>query len=257
MTIDVVNDSGVLRVELLDFDSKLFGASAGRISELQAADEAGYRELLDACQRECRVRKVRHLVRRLPVGRFAEVWALEAAGYRQVDVSVLFERSGAPPLQASSPARPVRPDEHGRLAEKFARSFTLTRFAVDPFCSEAAATELHRQWIENSCRGRADAVLVVESEGELSGFVTCRVDAAQSLGNIELIAVDGKRRGEGLGKSLVAGALAWFQDRVSRVQVRTQLNNAVAIALYQNQGFRLLLGELTYSRTFEDEKASS
>ena len=242
---------GVLQLESLAFDSELFGVPVARMSVLAAESEADYAALLAACQTECRLRGVRHVVRRLPVGQFAETWGLGGAGYRLVDVSVLFERDAAAaastPIALPSRIRLVEPAEAERLSARFADAFTLTRFAVDPFVSAAAATELHRRWILNSCRGRADAVLVADVGGELCGFVTCRVDQPTATGSIELIAVHAAQRGAGIGRGLVSAALSWFAGRVERVQVRTQLNNSVAIGLYQVSGFRLQLGELTYA----------
>jgi ribosomal protein S18 acetylase RimI-like enzyme len=244
---------GVLQLESLGFDSRIFGVAMGRIGALKAADESGYVALLRRCQAECTNRGIRHVVRRLAVGDFSETWGLEATEYRLVDVSVLFERDleAAPAVEGA--IRPISADEVEELAVRYADSFVLTRFAVDPFCTREASSELHRQWLLNSCRGRADAVLVGDA---LEGFVTCRVDPRAQIGNIELIAVDSSQRGAGIGKRLVAAALAWFHTRVRRVQVRTQLNNAVAITLYQASGFRLKLGELTYSRTFGEEQAA-
>jgi GNAT superfamily N-acetyltransferase len=239
--------SGVLQLQTLAFDSELFGVSSARINVFSAETEADYAALLAACRSECRSRGVRHVVRRLPVGQFAETWGLGSAGYRLVDVSVLFERVAGAPSASDPSIRVVAPAEAEQLAIRYADAFTLTRFAVDPFVSAAAATELHRRWILNSCRGRADVVLVADLGGKLAGFVTCRVDKATAVGIIELMAVDAARRGAGIGRRLVAGAIAWFSGRVERIHVRTQLNNAVAIGLYQASGFQLLLGELTYS----------
>jgi dTDP-4-amino-4,6-dideoxy-D-galactose acyltransferase len=236
---------GLLQLEVSAFDSELFGGKSGRLVQLSAPDERGYAALLAAFTAECRKRSIAHVVRRAAVGAFAESWALAASGFRLVDVSVLFERSAEDVAPFQDPAvRLVRSEEVEALAEKFATAFTLTRFAVDPFCSEAAAAELHRRWIRNSCRGRADAVFVAEG---LAGFVTCRVDAAQRTGGIELIAVDPAQRGGGYGGRLVSAALDWFRGKVDRVQVRTQLNNSVAVGLYQSRGLRLRLGEVTYS----------
>ena len=251
--------AGVLQLERLAFDSELFGEPVARMNVLTAESEADYAALLAACQTECRLRGVRHVVRRLPVGQFAETWGLGGAGYRLVDVSVLFERDAAAAASSAvaltNRIRLVEPAEAERLAARFADAFTLTRFAVDPFVSVAAATELHRRWILNSCRGRADAVLVADVGGELCGFVTCRVDETTATGSIELVAVDAAQRGAGIGRGLVDAALSWFADRVERVQVRTQLNNAIAIGLYQASGFRLELGELTYAWMDETEGA--
>jgi ribosomal protein S18 acetylase RimI-like enzyme len=238
---------GALQLEVLGFDSELFGAPSSRINVFGAEDAAGYVELIEACQRECAERGVRHAVRRMPVGQFAETWALEQAGYRLVDMSVLFERDAVAPTSVDASLRPVAAGEDERLSQQFAEVFTLTRFAVDPFVSSAAAAELHRRWIKNSCNGRADAVLVCALGDALAGFVTCRVDAARATGTIELIAVDPAQRGAGVGRKLMAGAQAWFSSRVQRIHVRTQVNNALAIGLYQACGFQLRLGETTYA----------
>lgn len=247
--------TGVLQLEVLAFDTELFGAPSARLNVLRAEDEAGYVALLGACQVECARRGVRHVVRRMQVGQFAETWALEGAGYRLVDVSLLFERDAAPPAAVDAAVRLVRPGEDDALAQRFAEVFTLTRFAVDPFVSTAAAAELHRRWIKNSCNGRADAVLVAELNGQLAGFVTCRVDAATETGGIELIAVDSAHRGLGAGRKLMTGAQQWFASRVKRVQVRTQANNALAVGLYQACGFRVRLGETTYAWMSEKKVA--
>lgn len=248
---------GALQLEMLAFDSELLGAQVARLNVLNAPDEAGLDALLEASRAECARRRVRHVVRRLPVGAFAETAALGRSGYRLVDVSVLFERDAAEPPASPDPSiRLAASDDAERLAASFADSFSLTRFAVDPFFSKAVASELHRRWILNSCAGRADAVLVADMGGALCGFVTCRVDRASKTGNIELIAVDGAQRGAGIGRKLVAAAQHWFHGRVDRVQVRTQLNNLVATGLYQASGFRLKLGELTYTWVLAEEKVA-
>lgn len=245
---------GALQLEMLGFDSDLFGVPVSRMTVLTAPDEAGFDELLAASRAESARRGIRHVVRRLPVGAFVETWGLSRAGYRMVDVSVLFEQNTPAPSGPQATIRLATPADGERLAQRFAEAFTLTRFAVDPFISAASAAELHRRWIVNSCAGRADAVLVSEVAGEPSGFVTCRVDQHSKTGNIELIAVDAAQRGAGTGRRLVAAALDWFHGRTERVQVRTQLNNLVATRLYQAAGFRLKLGELTYTWMLEEEK---
>lgn len=249
--------TGVLQLEMLAFDTELLGTPAARMNVLEAPDAPSFQALVEACRAECTRRGIRHVVRRLPVGAFDETSALSRAGYQLVDVSVLFERPSAElPAAPNASIRLATAGDAEELATRFAEAFTLTRFAVDPFFSKAAATELHRRWILNSCAGRADAVLVADIGGALRGFVTCRVDRASKTGNIELIAVDPTQRGAGIGRNLVAAALHWFDGRVERVQVRTQLNNVVATGLYQASGFRLKLGELTYTWVLAEEKVA-
>lgn len=67
----------------------------------------------------------------------------------------------------------------------------------------------------------------------------CMSVAERGMAEIGLVVVDAARRGNGLGRRLVAGAMRWARDagcHSSYLQV--EKNNAVAIGLYGSLGFR-------------------
>ena len=124
-----------------------------------------------------------------------------------------------------------------------------TRFYYDGHFSVEAADRLYETWIERSCTGYADAVLVAERDGQLAGYITC--DLHDSYGQIGLLGVGEGWQGQGIGSTLINGALHWLSTRgVDKVQVVTQGRNLRAQRVYQRCGFVSAQLELWYHRWF-------
>src|SRR3989344_9517379 len=97
--------------------------------------------------------------------------------------------------------------------------------------------DLYSEWIKNCCNGKANAVLVHETENIPTGFIACKINGR--VGLIDLIAVDKKMRGKGIGQKLVLNSLSWFKDKVNRVEVFTEAMNYPSIKMYQRNGFKI------------------
>src|SRR5205823_4732394 len=96
---------------------------------------------------------------------------------------------------------------------------------------------LYALWIEKSCHGYADAVLVFDADG-VNGYITCRLDPLTTRGSIGLVGVRATARGRGVARHLISAALDWFAQRgVSSVSVITQARNRAAQRAYQRAGF--------------------
>jgi ribosomal-protein-alanine N-acetyltransferase len=81
------------------------------------------------------------------------------------------------------------------------------------------------------------AWLAVDPEERVRGYVFCR----EVAGEAELlnIAVDPGLRRSGLGRELLAGAVAWAEARgAGEMFLEVRASNAGAIALYERYGFR-------------------
>jgi dTDP-4-amino-4,6-dideoxy-D-galactose acyltransferase len=122
-----------------------------------------------------------------------------------------------------------------------AASHRDTRFHFDAHFPRPLCDALYAHWIQASCEGYADAVLVAGPEGAPVGYVTCHLDRASGgvpEGRIGLIGVAESARGQGLGPQLVRQALTWFADHgAASVSVVTQGRNVAAQRLYQRCGF--------------------
>jgi dTDP-4-amino-4,6-dideoxy-D-galactose acyltransferase len=108
---------------------------------------------------------------------------------------------------------------------------------------------LYGAWIEKSCRGYAQAVLVAERDAKPAGYVTCHWQG--TTGQIGLIAVAEWARGVGIGGNLVDAAVHTFEKAgASHTTVVTQGRNLASQRLYQKRGFITKSVELWYHLWF-------
>ncbi len=170
------------------------------------------------------------------------------AGGRKVDEKVVYRmpvRGG----QTELPLIPVLPYKKTAadktLVDLALQSGVYSRFKCDPGFRAADYKRLYTLWIQKSVRKEiADAVLVsVSPAGKPTGFVTLKKKKDEAV--IDLIGVDKKSRGKGLGAALVREAQAWAASKKARfLSVATQKENAPACGLYKKMGFT------EYSSTF-------
>jgi dTDP-4-amino-4,6-dideoxy-D-galactose acyltransferase len=172
-------------------------------------------------------------------------------GFHLVDIrmtfQVTFEEIATPPAAG---VRPALPGDIERLMQTARSSFRDSRFHYDPNFAKSRCDEMYATWIEKSCQGHADFVLVAENAGEPAGFVTGHA-GPDGTGSIGLLAVDSAHRGLELGARLVTAALCAFGARgIQTITVVTQGRNLRAQRLYQKCGFVSRSVELWYHRWF-------
>ena len=167
-----------------------------------------------------------------------------------VDVRLTFGRPVPnEPNSRASQVRVAREEDLPALRAIAAKSHSDTRFYFDHHFDRARCDQLYETWIENSLRGFAQAVLVVERDTTPAGYVTLHKhdDEAQ----IGLIAVAPGHQGAGLGKLLVEQSLEWARQQGARkMRVVTQGRNVPAQRLYQRCGFLTDSLEEWYHRWF-------
>jgi dTDP-4-amino-4,6-dideoxy-D-galactose acyltransferase len=222
-------------VELLEWDSDFWGITIGRVTgDVLTAERAG---AADACAREHDVECL-YFLARADDARTLEV--APETGFKLMDVRVELTR----PLGDSRGVAAVRPHLASDMSELRAiarASHANTRFFADPHFPDERCRDFYAAWIEKSCAGWADEVLVAEWEGRAAGYVTCHLDEGgqNRAASIGLIGVAAGNRERGLGGELVSGACAWALARNATVlSVVTQGGNVPAQRLFQRAGFR-------------------
>ena len=166
---------------------------------------------------------------------------LEKQGFQLVDTRANLRRPIDPSptaLERRRPrVRPLRDSDLAGLKEIARTSHRNTRFFNDGHFSRALCDALYERWIENSCQGQADQVLVAEWESQPAGYITCQRESPNT-GRIGLYAVDERARGKGLGADLIREAIRWFQSKgISEILVATQGDNEAAQRTYRKRGF--------------------
>jgi GNAT superfamily N-acetyltransferase len=231
--------------ERLEWDSSFFGISIARALPTRV-DAETCAAMLDWCRAE----KIDCLYL-LADEDLEAMRVLEAAAFSPVDERVTLELQPVPAVP-SLPAdtRPARESDIAALREIAAVSHTDSRFYNDGRFDWNRCDELYRVWIEKSCRGWADHVVVVERGGGAIGYLSLHLREPGSA-MIGLIGVDPRFRREGIGTSLLAGALAWMPGRAAtRLWLATQGRNSGSLRFYQNAGFRVTGRATWYHRWF-------
>lgn len=163
---------------------------------------------------------------------------LQQAGFMGVDIRVVFEQrlTDKHPSDHQPLVRTWRERDLPELRRIARDSYRDSRFYFDPNFPDERCDQLYETWIENSCRGWADEVLVYENTGRVGGFITCHKSGND--GKIGLVGVSERARGRGVGTAVVDQALQWFYaNDCTSVTVATQGRNIPAQRLYQRCGF--------------------
>jgi dTDP-4-amino-4,6-dideoxy-D-galactose acyltransferase len=242
--------------ELLEWDSQFFGIRVARV----VGDWLDQRRIADI-DVWCRAAQVDCLYFLSGCDRYETTRLAEEYGFHLVDVrvSLVLERCGSGcdgyenVQRPSITIRPAKDSDIPILREIAQGSYQNSRFYYDEHFSRDRCAELYAVWIEKSCHGRADIVLVAEV-ADLAGpvgYVTCKMDQGDHTGEIDLVAVAEPAAGRGVGSSLLNAAKRWFQENdVVRVTVATQGRNIAAQRLYQRSGFLTHGVRLWYHRWF-------
>jgi dTDP-4-amino-4,6-dideoxy-D-galactose acyltransferase len=177
-------------------------------------------------------------------GRGAEEEILKMHGGNLVDekVTYLKELKGKPIIDLGSlySIAPylLKEPEHAllKLAQE---SGAYSRFRLDPLFPFAAFEKLYNLWMIRSVRREiAYEVLVVKDiHSALCGVVT--LGEVSGKGNIGLLAVASRARGQGLGRLLITAAEGYFfKHGYTEVEVVTQKENSKACHLYESCGYK-------------------
>lgn len=242
-----MSDSPLIR--FLEWDSDFFGKRIASVCTetvtgglLGAAVQKGIEERIDC------------LYLLLPAEDSSMVREAEASGFHMADIRMTLSKSITPdksiwqPLSAD--IRLSKSEDVPYLSLIAAAGHTDSRFYSDPGFPNELCDRLYATWIEKSCNGYAQAVLVADQNGQATGYTSCHINPDGS-GQIGLVGVSADFQGQGLGKRLIAESLRWFASQgCSMVFVVTQGKNVGAQRLYQKNGFLTSSLQLWYHRWF-------
>jgi dTDP-4-amino-4,6-dideoxy-D-galactose acyltransferase len=236
--------------QFLDWDSDFFGRRIARVTTNSLTVDSVQSILV-----WCRARQIDCLYFLCNADDGNTVRLAEDNGFRFVDIRMTLERQvdGVRPVQGAACEAIIRACAAGdipALRSIAGATHRDSRFYNDPNFPGELCDALYATWIEKSCRGYADTVLVVELDGQPVGYVSCHLHTG-SRGQIGLIGVGGGSQGKGLGGILVNASLDWCASRqMTRVTVVTQGRNVKALRLYQKCGFLVQSVQLWYHKWF-------
>lgn len=235
-------------IEFLPWDSDFFKRNIARL-RLSLVNEQQMRSALTACKKadiEC-------LYATLGSAQ-CNISLAEEHGFSLVGTRVTYEREAAPERKSNTSAVKIRlaVEKDTRQLVSLSRALSReSRFARDPRFGPAAAQRLYRAWTEKLLLDTSPTtqVLVATVSEKCAGFVAACVK--NGIVHIELVIVDKKFRGKGVGSALMASCMAQYQKRgFKKFHVVTQGSNIAAQRLYQSCGFKLTAMVLDYHKWF-------
>jgi len=229
------------RCELVGWDTQFFGFQIARIT----ADRLSGTEL-SSILLWCGHENIRCLYWLVGIADPATVRLAEEHSFHLVDVRVTLETESLASHARPSHARIAREDDLPAIIAIARTAYAGSRFYNDPNFTSEQCEDLYATWTENSFRGYADRVYVIDADRP-AGYITCHY--RDGIGSIGLIAVADWARGRGLGSELVSSSLQFFADSGARTaSVVTQGGNISAQRLYQRCGFLTRSIQLWYHR---------
>ncbi len=240
--------------ELLPWDTQFFGCRIARVCNDTLSEKSAL-QIDDWC-RENRVRGLYFLARADdPI----TIQTAEQHGFGLTDIRVTLEDLMAdsqtlarPALPKAARLRPVQTDDLPGLQAMARTGHEETRFFSDSHFPRLRVAELYSTWITLEVQGRAQIVFVAASTtNQPVGYISCHLGLTSREGQIGLVGVSPEVRGQGIGKSLVQGAMDWYRNQgAQRVIVVTQGKNRAAQRLYQQCGFRSQDLQLWYHKWY-------
>lgn len=115
-------------------------------------------------------------------------------------------------------------------------SFQYSRFFNDPKLPKKQAKNIYLHWTECAFGQENKYFVISEIERRVAGYILFSINEDSSV--IELIAVDNKYQGQGIGKLLIQTLELFVMDKkIKKIRVGTQVNNVSAAQFYSKLGF--------------------
>ena len=177
----------------------------------------------------------------------AGLGALARAGFQVVEASLTFaratDRAVSPGGEASVEVSPLEARWAPAVLDVAETAFRYSRFHLDPNVTTLGANRVKREWIRSYIEHRRGDQLLVSLAGDQpTGFLALLFAARgeRQVGVVDLVAVHPAFQGRGIGRHLVAAAIAACRGRADVIEVGTQSANVPSVRLYEDMGFRLV-----------------
>ena len=178
---------------------------------------------------------------------------LEDTGFYLVDTNLLLEKTlGKKDRKAGNRNIRFASDGDKEHVKKLAgRSFTYSRFHLDPYFTKRTANRIKTFWAGCFFSGsRGNAMVVAEGGNSICGFLQLLYLEEEII--IDLIAVDARFR-----MSNIASGMIQFAEKnctgFKVMRVGTQLVNIPSFQLYQKLGFRMISSQYIFHYNNRDE----
>lgn len=242
---------GLASLEKLEWDTKHFGAKMYTINQLIGSCSVRNR-LMKTIHEECVNNEIAFLSYRTHTSDMDGIHAAGSNGFSLFDVTVKyafdFRRQNFTEINFT-PTCKIRMFEKGDLETlvDMAKTYKDNRFHRDRRLLHRA-DKLYAEWIRNSCKGMADAVLIAEVNGEPVGFTTLKLNKELSntlgvkINSLVFSAVSPRARGRYIYTSMIYSGLKYFHEEAETdiAELGTLVDNYAVQKAWSRLGFKIV-----------------
>lgn len=217
------------KIEKLEWDSNHFDLKIGNIIFDKNNRNVDSKENYDI------------VIAKVEAGKIEEIEKLQNDGFILKDTLIRFsiERISTKKLEKSKLVSLAKKQDLKYLKKIAKSSFRKSHFYKNKNLEISKIDALYEKWILNKFEAKNN-IYVYKEENIIKGFLLAIEN--QSEAKIDLIAVDSKFKGKGIGKELI---LNFFQSNISKKSyVGTQITNIAAMRLYEKVGYKIF--DFTY-----------
>ena len=238
-----------IECSLVPWDTELFGFAVAQVTGISLSRSGEADAVLEHLDRWCAKLSVRLVSCRLDHDQLRESMALEAAGFRFIEM--VF----GPRLEhldgVGRPGLPIRLTEAGPHdmpdIEAIAHeAFTTGRFLLDWRLPAELSKRRYASWVRNDARIAGQYLLKVEHNGEIVGFFVAETRPDRGV-YWHLTAIAPTWQGRGIGRSAWRAALLRHRDEgAAYVETTVSAHNAAVMNLYAGLGFAFGKPRMTF-----------
>lgn len=241
---------------IVPWDTESFGVPVAQVWSITVRDPRSAASDLAPLAQWLADGQVRLAACRLPHDGLAESFALEAVGFRFVEMvygmRFRLDPALAPASEALSAAEEpmawetARIEDLARLQAMAADAFVTGRWNVDPRVGPALGGRRYADWVARSFDETRHQLLAARVAGELAGFFIVE-DKADGSTYWHLTAVAQGFQGRGIGRRMWASMLARHAAAGRRcVETTISARNIPVVNLYARSGWTFASNQMTF-----------
>lgn len=236
------------------WDSRFFRTSIARLNIDCGKKYGGFKKRFLSTLDSAALDGVKFLVVKLerPIARYEKI--VRSCGFRKygesVDLASSDFKARSRPQAAGIRLRSLRRKDMQVVRKIASDAFRLSYLYRAGFAARPAVDSYHMKWAQNLIKDKSVKTFIADKSGKAIGFVNMKVDRANKLARIVLIAVGKRYRAQGIGSLLMGRCMDWAKGRVTKMYVKTQRDNKAALAAYRKMGFQKAAKDAVFCKKF-------
>lgn len=196
---------------------------------------------------------------------FSLIHALESQGFLMMDTMLDFVYDYEKPVLATIPVPMQAPGFLIRLATKADREELMLlsrrsfkehfgRFHADLRISSSQAIGIYEQWLDSSCKGWADWIVVAEKQGEIAGYSVWKKPSAREvkygipMGHYSIGAIGPDYQNQGLFRILTYEGMKILERHCGFIEGPTHISNFGVQRGYTSLGWKICGGRHAFHK---------